>query len=201
MRTGLRDNKGYSLTEILIVIAIIAILSAGTLGISGLVSNANTKKCAQSIFSDMARVKTNTLAKESGGTPPSAKNYFSLYRDSASNKIIIAEGVNGHVEYVEAGPRYLDVQYTYNYDPSGSTTWTDIPSESTPDTGGHTYSTSVPTNPYDEHDLTIEYDRTNGTIQEITGYSVPNAFRITNDKRTYVIVIHKHTGKTEFKME
>lgn len=207
MRIGLRDNRGYSLVELIIVMSIIAVLSTATLGISSIVSNANTKKCAQSIFSDMARVKTNTLAKESGGTPPASQNYFSLYRDSSSGKIMIAEGVNGHEEYVEAAPRYIDVQYTYDYKDDGSTSWTDVPSEDTPDTGGHSYSLTVPDNPYAAHKLTIGFDRSNGTILDEkiitnpTGYKIPKAFRVTNDSRTYLIIIHPYTGKTEFKME
>lgn len=139
MRTGLRDkrmnNAGLSLVELVVVIAILAVLSAGSVTIVGAINNARTKSCAQSIYSDIGRVKINTLAKEKSTDVGSS--YFKLKRD-ASNNIVIEEGVNGTVVEKVIGSSELTVSYEYGGSNVNLTSSSSAPAECTFDraTGG-----------------------------------------------------------------
>lgn len=63
MRTGRSNNKGYSIIEMVIVITILVILSAGTVLGLGVIKNARDKKLAQSVYSAIGRTRVNTMAK------------------------------------------------------------------------------------------------------------------------------------------
>gem|GEM_PF-5873986 len=171
-----------TLVEIIIVIAIMAVLSGTGMGLMGLISNANTKKCAQTIYSDLGRVKTNTLAKESGGTPPGSANYFKIYKD-AKGFTMVEEGVNGHAETIRAGHNNVKVQYTTatidDVDAARTcSSWSDIP------TGAGSA-------------LNVEFNRSSGAVAAgCYGFS---AIKVSNTKRTYYIILHEHTGKMEYK--
>lgn len=55
-------NQGMSFIEILVVVAIIAVLAAGTISIVGLISAGDVKKAARTTVTDLADLKNRTLS-------------------------------------------------------------------------------------------------------------------------------------------
>ncbi len=113
MRTGqrdnniIKDNSGLSLVELVIVIAIMAVLTGGSVTIVAGISNARVKSCAQSIYTDLNRVKTNTMAKEKG--TGSSDYYFGLYR--SGDDVILKEMINGDATLKTIAGKDVSVQY------------------------------------------------------------------------------------------
>lgn len=73
------NNKGYSLVELVIVIAILAVLSGGVIYSVGLIFTSNAKSCANGIRTVMSDIKISTMGK--------ADTYAEIYRDSNDDRI------------------------------------------------------------------------------------------------------------------
>ncbi len=116
MRTGrrdkniIKDNSGLSLVELVIVIVIMALLTGSGISIVAGVSNARVKSCAQSIYTDLNRVKTNTMAKEKGNGTSANDYYFGLYR--SGDDVILKERINGSDTLKTIGGKGVTVQYS-----------------------------------------------------------------------------------------
>lgn len=67
-----KNNKGFSTIELIAVIAILAILTAGTLVIFHQIGYANTMKAAKLIDSELSKVRIETMSREE-------KQYLYLY--------------------------------------------------------------------------------------------------------------------------
>ena len=55
-------NKGMSFIEILVVVALMVILAAGTVSIIGLISSGDAKKAAKTVVTDLTDLKNRTLS-------------------------------------------------------------------------------------------------------------------------------------------
>ena len=71
----LKDKKGFSLVEMIIVMAVMAILIGGMVSYMGYINNGKTKKSIASFTTKLDRVQTDNMAKE-GDT------YLYLYKTS-----------------------------------------------------------------------------------------------------------------------
>lgn len=65
-RRAVTKNKGYTMVELIIVIAIIGILSAMSLITWKAVDNANYKKAVSTFESELTTLRTTTMAQDSG---------------------------------------------------------------------------------------------------------------------------------------
>lgn len=171
MRTGLRDNnKGMSLVELLIVIAIMSILGVGTITTIGIINNARVKSCAKSIHTSIGRVKTNTLAKEgehsSSDGVSEYKNKFELFRND-KNQIIIRETVNGYAEEKMVGVNSVSVRYSKD--------------------GGSESSLGTDA-------IACTFDRSSGVVSNYDFDTIV----ISGGKRKYTIRLLVKTGKMQF---
>lgn len=92
------------------VITIMVVLTGSSISIMIGISNAKVKSCAQSIYSDLNRVKTNTMAKEKGNGSTANDFYFSLYRNG--DDVMLKERINGNDDVKKIGGRGLTVQYS-----------------------------------------------------------------------------------------
>ncbi len=82
MKTGLRsNNKGYSLVELIVVIAIIAVVGLGATWSIILVFSANAKTCANDIVGAISECKIETMSKGQGNVK------LILYRDGEGGTI------------------------------------------------------------------------------------------------------------------
>ena len=81
--TLLKDKKGYTLVEMVIVIGIMAILAGGVASFIGYINNAKTTKSVETFKTKLDRVQTDNMSKE--GT-----TYLYLYKtdDGIFSKII-----------------------------------------------------------------------------------------------------------------
>lgn len=136
------NNKGVTLIEVIIVITILAILSAGTINILHHYSYSNTTKAANTISSIMSKLKMETMSKiqknylylyEIGGSiylkvssesePMSAelntatgtkvmKNGILIYKRYSGNEIELEEGTPICISYERCSGRF-DGDYEY----------------------------------------------------------------------------------------
>lgn len=79
MRRLSKNNKGYSLVEMIIVVAIIAVIGLGATWSIILVLSGNAKTCAHSIMNAISECKIMTMSKGQGNVR------LLLYRDDDGN--------------------------------------------------------------------------------------------------------------------
>jgi len=79
-------NKGVSLVELVVIIAIMAILSTGLISVLGLLSGKGARECAQNTLSALSKVRVLTLSKSLGapesGLSSDADVYLEIKGDS-----------------------------------------------------------------------------------------------------------------------
>lgn len=100
MRRIMKDNKGYSLVEMIIVIAIIAVLSGAAMVTISLINSAKAKEAAVSIESEIAALVARSKSQipkfddGSGVVEPQNDYYFAIaiYQNADDNKFYIANG-------------------------------------------------------------------------------------------------------------
>ena len=81
MRGLRKNNKGYSLVELIIVVAIIAVIGLGATWSIILVFSANAKTCSNDIVNAIAECKIMTMTKGQGNVR------LIIYRDGAGGTI------------------------------------------------------------------------------------------------------------------
>lgn len=91
------NDKGVSLVELIIIIAIMAVLSTGLISMIGILNGRAARECAQDTLSALSKVRVLTLSK-SAGAPPSgnasdADVYLEIIPDS-DGRILIKQAKN-----------------------------------------------------------------------------------------------------------
>ncbi len=109
MKTGLRDNRGLSLVELVIVIAILAVLSGAVIASLGIVSNARTKQCINSIQTAIGKSRITTMGKKN--------TTLRIYENNG--KVWADETADGNVTTTEMGNSGIGLTFT---DSAGTTT-------------------------------------------------------------------------------
>lgn len=99
-----KDNRGMSLVEIIIVIAILSTLTAlVTMGLSSIFEKP-AEECARKLTSTLQSARTTTMGKRD--------TFVSIYKDDDDN-IMVQETVNGTAKpAVKVGESSLVVTYT-----------------------------------------------------------------------------------------
>lgn len=98
MRRFMKENKGYSLVEMIIVIAIIAVLSAAAMVTITLINSAKAKEASVTLESEISALKAKAKSQvprfDSGsGTVEEHKDYYhaiAVYKDG--DKFYVAKG-------------------------------------------------------------------------------------------------------------
>lgn len=102
------DNRGYSLIELIIVFAIIAVLMGTVFYSIILVFSANAKSCANNIQRSIGDCKVTTMGK--------ADAYMELYRNDdgiyTQMHVTESDGTVTHEEPQKVGTNRVDVGYT-----------------------------------------------------------------------------------------
>ena len=98
-------NRGFSLIELIVVVAIMAVaLAVGGYALSA-ISLANAKNCATEIKSSLEKTRTQACSSDNDTT--SAQ--LTLYRDSSSGKVCILKNYEGTAK--EIGGKTVAVKY------------------------------------------------------------------------------------------
>lgn len=177
---GLRkDNKGFSLVELIIVIAMIAALSATAVLSIGLIFSANAKTCANDIISAVSECKITTMSYGQGNV-----------------RLLLYRGSNGKI-YSEIQTRDK-TEDTWTTSDNGAEnigasrcSVTDEDGNELPQKTGNTLPTQ------DSEAWAIYFDRSSGSFRTETTIS---DLYIEGGRRKYHIHLEKLTGKTTLEL-
>ncbi|MDE7428119.1 MAG: prepilin-type N-terminal cleavage/methylation domain-containing protein [Lachnospiraceae bacterium] len=164
----LKDNKGYSLIELVIVIAIIALIISTVFYSLVMVFSANAKSCANDIQRAIADCKVTTMGKSSA--------YMELYRDTDQNVYTRMYVRDSSGTYVPSEPQQVGSSRVYvAY----------IPKD-----GAETELTAG-------DKIEIWFDRASGGFTEDGSGNIYEMLRVQGGSKNYKIVLTKLTGKSE----
>lgn len=88
----LKNNKGFSLAEMLVVIAIMAILTGGAVASISIVNNANVNKAAKALDDAFSKARSNGMARGSSYTFELSMIGNDLYANSGGSTEKISGG-------------------------------------------------------------------------------------------------------------
>lgn len=165
------DNKGYSLIELVIVLAIIAIIMSTVFYSIILIFSANAKSCANNIQRAIGDCKVTTMGKASA--------YMTLYRNAEGNvytQMHVKDG--GAYPY----PSYGEAQkvgtqkVTVKYKPSSASAETELLAGD---------------------EIEIWFDRATGGFLDDGSHTFYEYIRVEGGSKNYKIVLTELTGKSE----
>lgn len=164
-----KNNSGFSLVELIIVIAIVAALITTVFLSVSMVFSANAKACSNDLQRAIADCKVTTMGK--------ARAWLVIYRGS-NNRVYSQMHIMEQVEGEEIG------------------TLADIPQEPQKLGGNRVVVTYTDSAGVDQGDLpetgiTIEFDRSSGSFKDGT----PQSIDVIGGNRHYHLVFVKLTGK------
>lgn len=162
------NNGGYSLIELIIVLAIISVIMGTVFYSIILVFSANAKSCANNIQRSIGDCKVTTMGK--------ADAYMELYRNSDGSVytrmyITESDGSTTQEEPQKVGTNKVDVGYT----PKG---------------GAET--ALVPGSP-----IEIHFDRSNGGFRADAGGNIYTEIYVRGGSKDYSIELTELTGKSQ----
>lgn len=170
INNGCFDNDGYSIVELIIVIAIIALIISTVFYSVTMVFSANAKSCANAIQRAIGDCKVTTMGK--------SKAYMELYRDTDQNvytKMYIWDKAAG--DYTEGEPQKVGTSRVYvGYKPKDGSE-TELLSGAAP--------------------IEIWFDRATGGFQADGSGNLYEIIYVQGGSKSYEITLTKLTGKSE----
>ena len=116
-----RNDKGFSLVELIIIIAILAVVSFSVITYIGTIGGAKAKKCANGIKNGFAQTKVCAMSRSSAS--------MIVYADSTGVYVKTVQGSTERVEKVgQAGTKveYRTVRDSDSFTPVGTTESTGV---------------------------------------------------------------------------
>lgn len=121
-----KNNKGFSLVELIVIIAIMAVLVGGVASYIGSLGNAKARKCAKELQSHIAETKVCAMSRSNASMTVYADDtgvYIDTVQGSSTETIKIADkGVKvsyrnsrGSTTYIQVGTTAAD-GLTLNFD-------------------------------------------------------------------------------------
>lgn len=106
------NNKGYSLVEMIAVLAILATMLGSAISLIGYMSGSKAKSAAYTIQSAINKARTEAMSKSTGseGSVPGVKDvYLKIEQDSANDFYVVLQSKTSEVrEYL--GNNRLEIQ-------------------------------------------------------------------------------------------
>lgn len=110
-----KNNNGFSLVELIVVIAIMAVLVASVITYGGMVGNSKAKKCAKELSTHMSQTKVCAMSRTNAS--------MTVYKDDTG---VYVKSVQGDTEKIDKiGEKGVSIAYR---DVRDSDTFTDIDS-------------------------------------------------------------------------
>lgn len=167
-----QNNNGYSLVEIIIVIAIMAILTGGVFFSINMVFGANAKTCANDLKNAISQCKVNTMGKSDAA--------LEIYRDSSNQCIYAKQWIKESYGWQAKEPEKISNAKVYVTYTTDGTNFQELD---------------------DTKSIFIGFDRSSGSFREGTnpnsGMTDPiySGFFVGGGGRKYDIELVKLTGK------
>ncbi|MBD5506548.1 MAG: prepilin-type N-terminal cleavage/methylation domain-containing protein [Lachnospiraceae bacterium] len=164
----LKDNRGYSLVELIIVIALIALIISTVFYSLIMVFSANAKSCANDIQRAIADCKVTTMGRSSA--------YMELYRDTDQHVYTRMYVRDSSGTYVPSEPQEVGSSRVYvAYTPKGG----------------------VETELTAGNKIEIRFDRANGGFTKDGSGNIYEKLHVVGGSKNYEIVLTELTGKSE----
>lgn len=173
-----RDNKGFTLVELVIVIAMLSIFLGIFVTNIGRITGYNAKECYKKITSAITAEKINTLGK----AKKTGERYLQIYRDTATDRIYVQTVTNANTTGVT--PTVIDKTkltkrsgVKVGYETSDGSTVDDVVSGS---------------------ELNICFNRATGAMVNLDAGYTPSTLKyiyITAGRYKYTIELEPRTGK------
>lgn len=96
-----KNNKGFSLVELIVIIAIMAVLVGGVVGYAGVYGSTKVKNCAKEIESRLSETKVCAMSK--------SQAYITIYADDTGVYVTSVQGSVTETEKI--GEKGLSVSY------------------------------------------------------------------------------------------
>lgn len=168
------NNKGYSLIELLIVIAIMAFLAGTTLFSISMIFGAGAKACANNIKEALAENKVTAMGK--------SEAKLEIYRDAADDCVYVKQWVKKGDTWESKDPEKLGNSRVYvAYVPKEETDATELTAGSS---------------------LQICYDRSNGSFSNKSdGCILCKEIDVKGGNRFYKLTLTELTGKVVVELQ
>lgn len=166
-----KDNGGYSLIELVIVLAIIAVIMGTVFYSVILVFSANARSCANDIQRSIGDCKVTTMGKSAA--------YMKLYRDAADENVYTQMYIkDSSGTYVPSDPQKVGTQkVTVAFKPKGGTE--------------RELTAGI--------EIKIGFDRATGGFTDKDDPDLYELIRVKGGSKNYEIVLTELTGKSEVK--
>lgn len=192
-----KNNKGYSLVELIVVIAIMALL-VGTAFLSiSIIFGASAKTCSNDIKEALAECKVTAMGK--------SEAKVEIYKDAADNSIYVIQWIKQGDDWVakrtdDAGNALPEevgnsrVYVAYKYKPKDSSVFIEA------ELVAYTRPAYI-TGP-DSRSLQICYDRGNGAFSDKSEDCVIcEEIYVRGGSRSYVLTLTELTGKVALELQ
>ena len=162
------NNNGYSIIELIIVLAIIAIIISTVFYSIILVFSANAKSCANNMQRSIGDCKVTTMGKSAA--------YMELYRDADQNVYTRMYVMDSGGSYVPSEPQKVGTSRVYvAYTPEGGAETELLAGDK----------------------IEIRFDRASGGFEEDASGNIYEKLHVQGGSKKYEIVLTKLTGKSE----
>ncbi len=162
------NNGGYSIIELIIVLAIIAIIISTVFYSIILVFSANAKSCANNLQRSIGDCKVTTMGKSAA--------YMELYRDADQNVYTRMYVMDSGGSYVPSEPQKVGTSRVYvAYTPEGGAETELLAGDK----------------------IEIRFDRASGGFEEDASGNIYEKLHVQGGSKKYEIVLTKLTGKSE----
>ena len=180
----MEDNKGFSLVEILVCLAIIGVFLSFLFMNTGVINNYNTKEAAKKLNSSILNCRMYALSKSVGGARlPDANGafvsnstdvYLKVYQKSDKSYICDLYVNNSLLESKTLSTKKIKISYT--------------------DSAGVAHDVT------NTESIMIGYNRSNGAFLPMSdGTTYVSEINVLGATVTYNMKLYSKTGKTEFK--
>jgi prepilin-type N-terminal cleavage/methylation domain-containing protein len=191
------DNKGFSLIELIVVIAIMAILLGTMAANIGRISGYRAKECRNKVISSLENGRMTALSKSRGGSYIDATKTYLVFVKNNTNGcnycLTVVEGQVTDVKKVSKGNVTLKFSYTKD-----AADGTEVGAFDGPQTFGLD-SASDQINAALAAGTKVAYNRQNGAFLPYDAAGTTYIYQMfaTLGKYNYGITLHPKTGKVE----